>query len=259
LYDSGLGGLTVLAALRRAGVDADVVYFADQAHVPYGDRTDADLYGLLAENFALLQRHGADAIVMACNTSCAVAARHGGFPPTGLPVLDLIANAAAGLHAAPLRRIAVIATAATVRSGAYARAIALTAPHLEVAEIAAPALVPLVEGGLANSSQARSAVREICAQLPPALDAIVYGCTHYPLLDAHFAAVLGSRIARIDPAESQAAAAAALIRTAALPRGGGRTHYLSNADVAAFERNVRAWTGDATGRVTGVTVTAAGQ
>ncbi len=256
LYDSGLGGLTVLAALRRAGIDQDVVYFADQAHVPYGDRTDDDLYRLLGENFALLQRHGADAIVMACNTSCAVAARRGGFPLLGLPVLDLIANAAAGLRAAPLRRIAVVATAATVRSGAYARAIALTAPHIEVAEIAAPALVPLVEGGLADSPRARAAVREICAQLPAALDAVLYGCTHYPLLDAHFAAVLGASIARIDPADSQAAGAAAFIRSSALPRGSGRTHYLTNADTAVFERNVRAWTGDATGRVSGVTATA---
>ncbi|MFN2461821.1 MAG: glutamate racemase, partial [Candidatus Velthaea sp.] len=69
LYDSGLGGLTVLAALRNAGVDADVVYFADQAHVPYGDRSDDELQSFLRDNFALLATHGVGAIVMACNTS----------------------------------------------------------------------------------------------------------------------------------------------------------------------------------------------
>jgi glutamate racemase len=247
LYDSGLGGLTVLAALRQAGVDADVVYFADQAHVPYGDRSDENLYGLLAENFALLAAHDVDAIVMACNTSCAVASRHGGFPPARGPVLDLIANAAAGLREAPFTRIAVIATAATVRRAA---------PQLEVIEIAAPALVPLVEGGLAQTAQARAAVRDVCSRLPASIDAVVYGCTHYPLLDAHFAAVLGERVVRIDPAVAQAAATATLIDALGLASGNGRTRYLTNGDVVAFERNVRRWTGDATGLVTSVTALA---
>jgi glutamate racemase len=126
-----------------------------------------------------------------------------------------------------------------------------------VAEIAAPALVPLVEAGLTDTSEARAAVREICAQFPADLEAIVYGCTHYPLLDAHFAALLGASVARIDPADFQAAAAAAFIRAAALMPGTARTRYLTNADVAAFERNIRAWTGDADGPVTAVEMTTA--
>jgi glutamate racemase len=247
LYDSGLGGLTVLAALRRAGVDADVVYFADQAHVPYGDRTDAELYGFLEENFRLLEAQHADAIVMACNTSCAVAARNGGFPPTRLPVLDLIGNAAAALRETRFARIAVFATAATVRSGAYRRAIAVQAPHIEVIQIAAPALVPLVEAGLAATDQAREAVDDLCRALPSDVEAIVYGCTHYPLLDGHFARSLPPGVARIDPALTQAAAAAALLRRLALAPGKGVTHYLTNGDLALFEANVRAWTGDRNG------------
>jgi glutamate racemase len=256
LYDSGLGGLTVLAALRQAGIDQDVVYFADQAHVPYGDRTDADLYALLSENFRFLEAHGADAIVMACNTSCAVAARLGGFPPTRVPVVDLIGNAAAALRATRYRRVAVIATAATVRSGAYSRAIAAAAPQLEVVEIAAPALVPLVEAGLAALPVARDAVRAVCRRLPPGFDAIVYGCTHYPLLDAHFAAALEPGIARLDPALAQAAAAAALIDRLALAPEAGITHYLTNADLATFESNVRKWTGDRTGTYASTTACA---
>lgn len=247
LYDSGLGGLTVLAALRAAGIDADVVYFADQAHVPYGDRTDAELYGFLQENFRLLEAHGADAIVMACNTSCAVAARRGGFPRTRLPVLDLIGNAAAALHEARFARIAVFATAATVRSGAYRAAIAAQAPHIEVVEIAAPELVPLIEAGLAPTDRALAAVGELCRALPAGVDAILYGCTHYPLLDMHFARALQPGVVRIDPASTQAAAAAALVRRRALPHGNGVTHYLTNGDLAAFKANVRVWTGDQTG------------
>jgi glutamate racemase len=248
VYDSGLGGLTVLAALRAAGSDADVVYFADQAHVPYGERTDADLHALLTSNLAWLEAHGADVVVMGCNTSCAVASRLG-WPPTHLraPVQDLIVNGARAFAGARFRRVAVVATPATVRSHAYANAIAAVAPQIEVVEIAAPALVPLVEAGASETPAALAAVREVVALFPAGVDAVVYGCTHYPLLDAHFAALLPDA-ARIDPAREQARAVLAL----GLPPGGGTTLYVTNGDVATFEENVRKWTGDPTGRVSGV-------
>jgi glutamate racemase len=245
VYDSGLGGLTVLAALRAAGSDADVVYFADQAHVPYGERTDADLHGLLTTNLAWLEAHGADVVVMGCNTSCAVASRLG-WPPAHfrLPIQDLIVNGARAFAGSRYRTVAVVATPATVRSHAYANAIAAVAPQIVVSEIAAPALVPLVEAGASATPAARAAVRDVVAQLPPDVDAIVYGCTHYPLLDAHFAALLPDA-ARIDPAREQARAVMAL----GLPPGGGTTLYVTNGDPVAFERNVRLWTGDHSGRV----------
>lgn len=248
LYDSGLGGLTVLAALRAAGIDQDIVYFADQAHVPYGDKTPAQLLGFLAENLALLGEQHVDAVVTACNTSCAVARQYG-WPPAPFPVLDLVATAASALAGTPHRRIAVVATAATVRSGAYRRAIAATAPEVEVIEVAAPALVPLVEAGLAESDAGRDAVAEVVATLPPALDALVYGCTHYPLLDQWFAATLDPRVVRIDPAQAQAEAARALVTRLGLAPGSGTTTYYTNGDPVAFESAVRRWTGDTTGRV----------
>ncbi|BDE05864.1 glutamate racemase [Vulcanimicrobium alpinum] len=246
LYDSGLGGLTVLAALRAAGIDQDVVYFADQAHVPYGDKTDAQIHGYLGENLALLRDHGVDAVVTACNTSCAVAGKLG-WPATTLPVLDLIATAGASLAQTPHRRIAVVATAATVRSGAYARAIAAHAPHVEVVERAAPALVPLVEAGAAESDDARAAVFAVAATLPE-VDAIVYGCTHYPLLDRWFADALGAAVIRIDPAQAQAEAARALVARLGLTPGAGTTTYYTNGDPAAFDAGVRRLGGGA-GRV----------
>jgi glutamate racemase len=246
VYDSGLGGLTVLAALRDAAIGDDVVYFADQAHVPYGERTDADLHGLLTTNLGWLEGQGVDLVVMGCNTSCAVASRLG-WPPAKfrLPIQDLIVNGARAFAQSPYRRVAVVATAATVRSHAYASAIAAVAPHIDVLEIAAPLLVPLVESGRSESAEARVAVGDVVAQFPADVDAIVYGCTHYPLLDAHFAAIVPSA-ARIDPAREQARAVTAL----RLPSGGGTTLYVTNGDSVAFERNVRKWTGDATGRVT---------
>jgi glutamate racemase len=248
VYDSGLGGLTVLAALRAAGIGDDVVYFADQAHVPYGERTDADLHGLLTANLTWLKEHGTDLVVMGCNTSCAVAARLG-WPATEfrLPIQDLIVNCARSFAGTAFRRVAVVATPATVRSHAYATAIAKIAPQVDVVEVAAPLLVPLVEAGQSDGEPARAAVREAVAELPAGVDALVYGCTHYPLLDAHFAAALPG-VARIDPAREQARAVLALD----LPPAHGSTRYVTNGDVATFERNVRKWTGDATGRVMGL-------
>lgn len=248
LYDSGLGGLTVLAALRAAGIDQDVVYFADQAHVPYGDKTDAQLHGYLEENLALLGGLRVDAVVTACNTTCAVAERHG-WPATPFPVLDLIATAGRAFAGTTHRRVAVVATVATVRSGAYARTIRAAAPHIEVVEAAAPALVPIVEHGEADTPAAAAAVAAVVALLPTDIDALVYGCTHYPLLDRWFAQELRPRIERIDPAVAQAAAARHLVAELHLAPGTSSTTYYTNGDAEAFEIAIRRWTGDITGRV----------
>jgi glutamate racemase len=240
VYESGLGGLTVLAALRRAGIDADAIYFADQAHVPYGDKSDAELHALLTANLRWLQEHGADVVVMGCNTSCAVAARLG-WPDVrfAFPIVDLIASGARAVAAASLQRVAVIATAATVRSGAYGRAIAAAAPSLEIVEVAAPALVPLVEAGESDGPRAAAAVSALVAGLPADLDGIIYGCTHYPLLDVHFARTLPG-VVRIDPALEQAQA---VLRLGLAPKN-ARTTYVTNGDPIAFERNIARWTGE---------------
>jgi glutamate racemase len=248
VYDSGLGGLTVLAALRAAGIAEDVIYFADQAHVPYGDKTDAELCVLLRDNLAWLESRGVAIVAMGCNTSCAVASR-AGWPATRIGAIeDLIANGARAFAGTPYRSVAVIATAATVRSGAYGNAIRAVAPTTTVYEIAAPALVPLVEAGESDGPLARAAVAEIVAQLPADVEALVYGCTHYPLLDAHVAA-LAPALVRIDPAREQARAVLTRgVRTGA----GGVTTYVTNGDPIAFEANGRRWTGDAAGVVSGL-------
>lgn len=248
LYDSGVGGLTVLRALRAAGIDQDIVYFADRAHVPYGDKSDADILGFLRDNLALLASLQVDAVVTACNSSCAVAQKLG-WPETPFEVLDLIATAGAAFAGTHYRRIAVIATAATVRSGAYARSIHAAAPDAEVVERAAPALVPLVESGAAASLAARDAVSEVVATLTRGVDALVYGCTHYPLLDRWFAEVLARDVTRIDPAREQAAATQRLVARLGIPPGGGTTAYFTNGDPGAFEAAVRR-IGDPQARVT---------
>jgi glutamate racemase len=235
LFDSGLGGLTVLARVRERMPDVDVVFFADQANVPYGDKTHGELLQLLRANLARFDERGVEAIVMACNTSCAVAERYG-WPATRAPVLDLIESAAMSVEHEGFRRIGVVATAATVGAGSYGRTIRSRVDGVDVVEVPAPALVPLVEAGEILGDAPREAVAEVCAHLPLDLDALVFGCTHYPVLESHFRAVLGNDVAFVDPALMQAQRAAELLGERA--RGGGATEYLTSGNEAAFLANV---------------------
>ena len=219
LFDSGLGGLTVLRRLHEKLPAHDIVFFADQLHVPYGDKSTPELVELLRANVAFLDERGADAIVMACNTSCATASQQG-WPQSRGAIVDLIASAAIAVEAAGYRRVGVVATAATAATGAYTKKIAARVPGVHVTEVAAPALVPLVEAGKLEGAEPRAAVAAVCAQLPRDLDAVILACTHYPLLDAHFAAVLG-RIIRIDPAIVQAERAAAIVANEGFAPGAG--------------------------------------
>jgi len=242
LFDSGLGGLTVLARVRERMPSADTIFFADQANVPYGDRDHRDLLGLLRANLARLDAYGVDAIVMACNTSCAVAERYG-WPASRAPILDLIESAAMAVERGGFRRIGVVATAATVGAGSYGRTLRARVAGIDVVEVPAPALVPLVEAADVEGDRPRAAVEEVCTHLPLDLDALVFGCTHYPVLAAHFAAVLGRGVALLDPAVMQAERAAALIGDRAM--GCGTATYLTSGDDAVFRASVARIMGEA--------------
>ena len=237
LFDSGLGGLTVVRRVRALLPQHDLVFLADQAHVPYGDRSADDLAGLLRTNLAWLDAQNVEAIVMACNTSCAVADSHG-YPHTEAPVLDLIESAAIAIRDAGFVRIGVVATQATVRSGAYARRIRALLPHAHVVEVAAPTLVPLVEAGEVEGAVPRAAVATVCAQLPHDLDAVILACTHYPVLDDHFAVAWGVNVARIDPAFEQAGRTAALVAARGIEPGHGHTRYMTTGNVENFRARV---------------------
>lgn len=238
-FDSGLGGLTVVRRVRALLPDHDLIFLADQAHVPYGDRTDAELHTFLCENLSWLESRGCDLVAMACNTSCAVAQQLG-WPPTRALVLDLIEAAAIAVRDAGFARVGVIATHATVRSGAYTTTLGRHAPGVRVHEIAAPELVPLVEAGLSDSDDAIRAVAQVCGELPDDLDAVILACTHFPYLDAHFATSLGPNVARIDPAVEQAGRTAAVVAARGLPSGRGTlTTHTNGDDRSALDRAVK--------------------
>jgi glutamate racemase len=243
LFDSGLGGLTVVKRVRERLPRADLLFFADQAHVPYGGREPDDLFGLLRANLAWLDAQGVEAIVMACNTSCAIAERYG-WPSTRAHVLDLIDSAATAVQRAGYRRLGVVATEATVRAGSYGRTLRSAVPGAEVWEVAAPALVPIVEAGGAGGEEARAAVNAACAELPGDLDAVIYACTHYPVLERHFRAALGDGVALVDPALMQAERAAALLVAGEPLEEAGRTRYVTSGDPQAFRTNVIHFTAD---------------
>ncbi len=235
LFDSGLGGLTVLARVRERLPSLDIVFFADQAHVPYGDRTHDDLLRLLRTNLAWFDERGVEAVVMACNTSCAIAERYG-WPSSRAPVIDLIQSASIAVERARFRRVGVVATAATVGAGSYGRTLRARVGGIDVVEVPAPALVPLVEAGRIEGGEARAAVAEVCSHLPLDLDALVYGCTHYPVLEAHFRSALGNDVALVDPAIVQAERVFEIFGDRA--NGTGETIYVTSGNTAAFKAKV---------------------
>ncbi len=243
VFDSGLGGLTVLRRLRQLLPMHDLLYFADQANVPYGDRTPGELLRLTERNLNRLNAAGAKAVIMACNTSCATASEFG-WPQSDAPILDLIESAAIAVRDGGYRNVGVIATAATVRSGAYAEAIGERSPGTHVTEIAAPALVPLVEAGKLEGPEPRAAVTEVCAQIPAGVDAVVLACTHYPLLERHFRAALDPAVAVVDPAQMHAQQAARLVASLAIPPGRGATLCVSSGNGERFRESVRSLIGD---------------
>ncbi|MDQ6929450.1 MAG: glutamate racemase [Candidatus Eremiobacteraeota bacterium] len=243
VFDSGLGGLSVVRRLRERLPHHDLLFFADQAHVPYGGRQAEDLARLLRQNVTLLNDAGVSMIVMGCNTTCAIAQRFG-WPQSAARILDLIEAAVIAVERSGAKRIGVVATEATVNTGAYTNAITARIAGARVTQIAAPALVPLVERGLAGTQEAHDAVAGVCAQLPHDLDAVVLACTHYPILDLHFADALGEGVRRIDPALVQADRAAEFAGNGVLPIGLGEIRYCTNGDVETFRTSVRMIAGD---------------
>ncbi len=191
VFDSGLGGLTVVSALRRSLPDEDIVYLGDTARVPYGDKSVECIIRFACQDFRFLAGKGVKGVVAACNTVSAVAMGElrASFP--SIPSLGVLeAGVEAALKASP-RRIAILGTRATVNSDAYRRALHSRNPALIVESIACPLFVPLVEEGLTSHPLALGAFDHYLSRLkksPP--DVLVLGCTHYPLLREALASYL---------------------------------------------------------------------
>jgi glutamate racemase len=218
VFDSGVGGLTVVRALRAALPGEDIVYLGDTARVPYGSKSPrtVERYSLACQRF-LLDR-GVKLVVIACNTASASAlgALREASP---VPVIGAVEpGAEAALATTVTGRIGVIGTLGTVRSGAYERAIAARRPDAHVTAMACPLLVPLAEEGWTDDEVATAVARRDLTQLverEPALDTLVLGCTHYPLLrdvlTAVAAEITGRPVAVVDSASAMAEVARRLL------------------------------------------------
>ena len=232
MFDSGLGGLTVLGALQRKIGAVDVVYYADTAHVPYGDRALEEVDGFARAIIGKLLEEDPALIAIACGTTCSAFDRLG-WPQLPVPLIGLVGpGARAAAIASRNGSIGVVATNATIRSGVFERALRAVRADARVTGVGAPALVPLVESGRWDSDEARAAVAACCAGLrAAACDTVILGCTHFPHLRRWFADALGPEVRLIDPADAVADEVAALIPFAA---GAGSVRFEVSGDRDAF-------------------------
>jgi glutamate racemase len=209
VFDSGLGGLTVVRALREALPHESIVYLGDTARVPYGTKGPETVVKYALACAKHLVGRGVKAIVIACNTVSAVAPERLRIE-LDLPVLGVIdPGARAAVHATKTGRIGVLGTAATIASGAYVRAVSRHSTRAEVLGQPAPLLVPLAEEGWTEGDVPRLAVQRYLAPLArAAVDVVVLGCTHYPLLrpviEAEARACIGEGVSVVDSAHATA-------------------------------------------------------
>jgi glutamate racemase len=225
VFDSGVGGLTVLQALRARFPGESLVYLGDTARVPYGTKSAEVVTRYSLRNAAFLTAQDVKLLVVACNTASSVAlpALGAALPYPVLGVIEPGARAAARLSRSG--SVGVIGTPGTIRSGAYQRALALERPGLRIAVQACPLFVPLVEEGWTQGEIPRLVTRTYLAPMRQAgIDTLVLGCTHYPLLRAVLAEELGTEVKLVDSAEATADQVAALLGSGAVgpgPASGG--------------------------------------
>jgi glutamate racemase len=226
VFDSGVGGLTVVAALRRRLPAEAVLYLGDTARLPYGTKSPETVARYTQRNVDLLVERGVKGVVVACNTASAVALPRLSSP---VPVWGVIEPGARRAAAASAGRVGVVGTESTIRSDAYGEALRRLRPGLEVASEACPLFVPLVEEGwLDDPVTERVAERYLAPLVARGIDTLVLGCTHYPLLAPLLARLLGPGVGLVDSAEAVAEQLADDLARAGLLAPGRRAedHFL---------------------------------
>ena len=242
LFDSGVGGLTVLDAVARRFPSEDLLYLGDTARLPYGTKSPETVRRYARRAVQLLLSRGVKALVIACNTATALAL-DAIEEMSPVPVVGVVAP---GARAAVERArqlgddgpIAVLATESTVSSDAYGRAIRALDPSRQVLHVACPLFVPLAEEGWTDNDVARAASARYLAPVRESMArVVVLGCTHYPLLAATIAAEL-PEARLVDSAEAAAAALEQALPSGSrrAPGGGGETHLLVTDASERFRR-----------------------
>lgn len=224
VFDSGVGGLTVVRALMERLPLESIVYFGDTARVPYGVKSVATIEHFAAQITRFLLQQNVKMLIVACNTMAAVALDTIRKLAGDIPVLDVIeAGSRAAIRHSPGRRIGVIGTPTTINSNAYARRMHALDPSIHVYSRACSLFVPLVEEGWLDHPVTRLTAEEYLKPvLAEEVEALVLGCTHYPLLKPLLREVAGDGVRLIDSAETTAELAAECLQAKGLACTGGQ-------------------------------------
>jgi glutamate racemase len=243
VFDSGVGGLTVLHAIRDTLPNEDLVYLGDTARLPYGTKSPASICRYACQATARLQEQGVKLLVVACNTATAVALNELRRQMAAIPVVGVVEpGATAAIGSRPGGRHLVLATEATVILGAYRNAIRERDPAAEVRELACELLVSLAEEGWTDGAIAEDIVRRYLEPLRKMAfepDNIILGCTHFPLLRDAIRNVVPAGTTIVDSASTTAAAVAHLLADNDLlnpQTSGGNLRLLATDGATRFAR-----------------------
>ncbi|PWR23793.1 glutamate racemase [Zavarzinia compransoris] len=243
IFDSGIGGLTVLDAIADRLPAEDLLYLGDTARLPYGTKSPETVARYAVQAAQHLVDRGVKMLVIACNTASAhaIPALSAAFP--GVDVISVIEpGAAAAVAAAPSGRIGVLATESTVGSGAYVKAIKALAPDADIRQQACSVFVAMAEegwtAGAAVEAAAHRYLEPILNHGRPKPEALVLGCTHFPLLRPAIAAVAGPEVTLVDSASTAAEAVAGALAAHGLAAGGrrGRVQFMATDSASRFAR-----------------------
>jgi len=202
LFDSGIGGLTVVRELLRQSPSASFAYLGDTARTPYGNKSAETVTRYSLENAKFLLDQGATSIVVACNSASAVAtvALRNAYP--NIPIFEVIGPAVQDALSVTKGNVGVIGTRATIASGAYETRLK-TRPHTEVTALPCPLFVPLVEEGWLEDAETKRIARRYLSPMRQAnVDTLILGCTHYPLLHPIIERYMGSQVKFVDSGAS---------------------------------------------------------
>ncbi len=235
VFDSGIGGLTVVRALMDLLPDQEIIYLGDTARTPYGSKSRETIIQYSLNNAEFLLRRGANIIVIACDSASSYA-YEAVRSKLQIPVFEVIGPGAhLALRCSRKMRIGVIGTRATISSGSYEAKIRALQPDAKVVAVPCPMLVPLVEEGWLNRPETAMIVRKYLAPLKnQQIDTLILGCTHYPVLRRIIQRKIGTQVRLVDSAEAVALQVGDHLTSneknngTSTPRSGGGTIYVTD-------------------------------
>lgn len=201
IFDSGVGGLTIVKQVLKFLPEYKIIYFGDTARVPYGNKSEETVLKYSVENTEFLLKKGVDIIIIACHTASAIAGGYLRKKYSNIPIFDVVGPGLEKAHQISKNdKIGIIGTESTVRSRAHEKYIRKINPKIKIYHQSCPLFVPLVEEGFINRPETRKIARYYLKNLKhKRIDTIVLACTHYPLLIRTIKSVIGGNVNIVDP------------------------------------------------------------